>query len=68
MTNGLDNEKQIKIAENKQPIKLPKRNCFEYDPPNLPCGYFLKLTLHTSWGDLDFIGLNGIVVFDENGN
>jgi hypothetical protein len=46
---------------------LPKRQCFEYDPPTLPEGYVLKFVLHGSWGDRFFIGLNGIEVFNDKG-
>ena len=52
------------MIENKEGFKLPKRNCFEYDPPLLPSGHYLKLILHTTWGDRDFIGLNSIIVYD----
>ena len=58
----------MKLEEKKSPIKLPKRQCFEYDPPVLPVGYFIKITLHSAWGDRNFIGLNGIELFDENGS
>lgn len=49
-------------------IKLPKRPCFEYEPPTLPGGYYLKLIFHQTWGDRDFVGLNGIVLFDQKGD
>jgi len=48
-------------------VKLPKRWCFEYDPPLFPSGLVLKFVLHSSWGDRFFVGLNGIQVFDEKG-
>jgi hypothetical protein len=51
----------------RQPVKLPKRQCFEYDPPLLPEGFVLKVVLHSSWGDRFFIGLNGIEVFSDKG-
>lgn len=56
------------MAEDKSPIKLPKRQCFEYDPPSSPIGFFLKLVLHSTWGDRNFIGLNGVVIYDTSGN
>jgi hypothetical protein len=40
---------------------------FEYEPPQLPEGFTLKFILHSSWGDRFFIGLNGIEIFNENG-
>ena len=46
---------------------MPKRQCFEYDPPQIPCGYFVKIVFHSAWGDRNFIGLNGIAIYDENG-
>lgn len=44
---------------------MPKRLCFEYDPPQLPEGFVLTFILHNSWGDKFFIGLNGIEIFNE---
>lgn len=49
------------------PIKLPKRQCNQYDPPLLPQGFILRIVLHSSWGDRFFIGLNGIQVFNDKG-
>lgn len=67
-TNGSNNSNSLKIVQTKEEIKLPKRNCYEYDPPSNPSGYFIKLILHSTWGDINFVGLNGITVFDENGD
>ena len=28
----------------------------------------MKIILHSAWGDRSFIGLNGLIIFDEKGN
>lgn len=39
-----------------------------FETSNIPCGMFLKLVLLESWGDFHYIGLNGIEVYDYEGN
>jgi hypothetical protein len=35
--------------------------------PWLPCGHVVRLMLSTTWGDVSYVGLNGIELFDASG-
>lgn len=39
----------------------------DFDTPELPTGFTFKIVIHESWGDLDYVGLNGIEFYDHNG-
>jgi len=41
---------------------------YNYFSPVLPSGYILKLEIMNNWGNNDFIGLNQIILYDENNN
>ncbi|KAL2635160.1 hypothetical protein R1flu_006639 [Riccia fluitans] len=41
--------------------------CQEYETPLLPCGFIVKLSLLSTWGDQHYMGLNGIELYDETG-
>lgn len=40
----------------------------EYEPIAMPVGFTLRLNLYTTHGDLFYIGLNGIDIYDQNGS
>lgn len=57
-----------------EPIPVPSKSVFaseripqDYETPCLPQGFILKLRLFGTWGDMHYIGLNGIEVYEETG-
>lgn len=41
---------------------------YDYFSPFLPSGYIFKIEIMSNWGNNDFIGLNQIMLYDENNN
>lgn len=39
----------------------------EYDAVTMPVGFIFRFNFYTTHGDLYYMGLNGIQLFDQNG-
>lgn len=39
----------------------------DFSIPNLPIGSKLEFNILTTWGDMNYVGLTGIEIFDKNG-
>jgi len=42
-------------------------NVEDFTIPELPVGQNLVISIQTTWGDKHYVGLNGIEIFDSNG-
>lgn len=40
----------------------------EFVIPELPIGRLLEIKIYSNWGDKQFVGLNGIELFDSGGS
>lgn len=40
----------------------------EFIIPELPSGRLIEMKIYTNWGDKYFVGLNGVELFDSQGN
>ena len=57
------NEESSKSSVQKDGL-LEKK---EFEIPNLPCGRKMKINIRSTWGDIFYVGLNGIEVYSDQG-
>ncbi|CAG9311860.1 unnamed protein product [Blepharisma stoltei] len=55
------------ITPLSRPIFASQLVLQDYETPYLPCGFILKLRLFSTWGDMHYIGMNGIELYDQKG-
>jgi hypothetical protein len=48
-------------------VNYEKRFIQEYETATLPKGYSIRIVIRSTWGDLHFVGLNGIEIYNEQG-
>jgi Domain of unknown function (DUF4457) len=39
----------------------------EYETIHMPRGFTIKIIIHSTWGDFDYVGLNGIQIYNHLG-
>ena len=67
----LDEEKKKKNIPIDKPnfqsiFELNKE--IEFKIPKLPIGRTITITIYTTWGDKNYVGLSGFEIFDDKGN
>mmetsp|Transcript_6886 Transcript_6886/g.20104 ORF Transcript_6886/g.20104 Transcript_6886/m.20104 type:complete len:781 (+) Transcript_6886:3-2345(+) len=60
--------KAAQVASTKESSRAEEEAEVERCIPVLPSGLVLRVVVHSNWGDKDFVGLNGIEIFDEDGH
>lgn len=63
----IDGWNEDSMSPLSRPIFASQLVMQDYETPFLPCGFIFKLRLFSTWGDMHYIGMNGIELYDQKG-